>query len=545
MRIALAQLNFIVGDIENNVVKIIEAVKTAVQNQSSLIVFSELSLIGYPPEDLLAYDSFYKKQGEALNKLLPYSNQIDIIVGGLEKIEKKGNKPYYNTAFLLSRGQVKQTVHKRLLPDYDVFSESRFFEPAPTLQCIESNGIKIALTICEDIWEDVSPYLYSFSPLQQLMTESPTLIINIAASPYTFDKQEQRASILRNKCTKFDIPALYINQIGAQTALLFDGNSCAFSKSGSQVLSMPAFETALNYVTYSAGEIYTESDASNDSADAMETLQKGLVLGIRDYFHKNGFSKAILGSSGGIDSALVQALASQALGPQNVTALILPSDFNSNSSAEDAMALSNNLGNPFHVVPIQQLFEQNQAVLESIYGETSFDTTEENLQSRIRAVLLMAVSNKQGQLLLNTSNKSELAVGYGTLYGDMCGALSVIGDLYKTQVFALANYINLQAEIIPKSIIEKPPSAELRPNQKDSDSLPDYSILDPLLRDHLEAHMTKEMLVNKGYAKEIVERITRLVFINEHKRFQAPPVLKVSLKSFGQGRQIPLTAKQV
>ena len=542
MRIALAQLNFKIGDIAGNISKIKEGISQAIENNAQLIIFSELSIIGYPPEDLLFSDTYEYYQEGFLEELLPLSIDCDIIVGGIEANLNSQGKKYFNTAIFISKGQVKSRVRKALLPSYDVFNETRFFEPGTEFSCIESHQKKIALTICEDIWDEVNPQLYSVSPLDKLAKQEPDLIINIAASPYEFNKSVQREKILTHKCQKHRIPAIYVNQVGAQTELLFDGNSTVMSAEGQIILKLPSFKEKIDFVDFAEGKL-TPVKKSKVISEPLAELKLALEIGIKDYFSKNGFKKAVLGSSGGIDSAIVQTLASNALGAENVTAVLMPSKFSSKSSIEDAEKLSLNLRNPFHIVPIGSIYNENMKILTEMYGKTEFDVTEENLQSRIRAVILMAFSNKHGNLLLNTSNKSELAVGYGTLYGDMCGALSVIGDLYKSQVFALARYINLEKEIIPYNIIEKAPSAELRPNQKDSDSLPDYEVLDNILRRYIEDGFSVEQLIAEGYDEDICRKILKLVAINEHKRYQAPPVLKVSKKAFGRGRIIPLTAK--
>jgi NAD+ synthase (glutamine-hydrolysing) len=545
MKIAIGQLNYRVGDIEQNLQKITDCCLKAIDNQVDLLIFSELALLGYPPKDLLSYKYYEKIQKSALEKLLALSTQCDIVVGGIYPNDKDYGNPYYNCAFFLSEGKIKNTIFKTLLPSYDVFDETRFFEPNQTFECIQSGQIKIALTICEDIWDNTEFKKYELAPLVKLNKQSPDLIINISASPFHSLKIKDRIELLRTKTKEFQLPAIYVNQVGAQTELIFDGNSFALNKDGSIAARCLAFEEDFKILDFEH-QILSDTQVklhTKSASNPLESIHKALIRGIKDYFQKNGFQKAVLGSSGGIDSALVQTLAVQALGAENVFALLMPSPYSSDHSVADAEELCKNLGNSYTIASISPLYVQAIESLYNIYGATDFDLTEENLQSRLRAVLLMAYSNKKGSLLLNTSNKSELAVGYGTLYGDMCGAISVIGDLYKTQVYELANFINIDNCIIPEAIITKEPSAELRPNQKDSDSLPDYELLDTILKLYIEEGKSPSELTDFGLNQKVVNQVLRLVHANEYKRFQAPPVLRVSQKAFGLGRNIPLTAK--
>lgn len=545
MKIAIGQLNYRVGDIEQNLQKITDCCLKAIDNQVDLLIFSELALLGYPPKDLLSYKYYEKIQKSALEKLLALSTQCDIVVGGIYPNDKDYGNPYYNCAFFLSEGKIKNTIFKTLLPSYDVFDETRFFEPNQTFECIQSGQIKIALTICEDIWDNTEFKKYELAPLVKLNKQSPDLIINISASPFHSLKIKDRIELLRTKTKEFQLPAIYVNQVGAQTELIFDGNSFALNKDGSIAARCLAFEEDFKILDFEH-QILSDTQVklhTKSASNPLESIHKALIRGIKDYFQKNGFQKAVLGSSGGIDSALVQTLAVQALGAENVFALLMPSPYSSDHSVADAEELCKNLGNSYTIASISPLYVQAIESLYNIYGATDFDLTEENLQSRLRAVLLMAYSNKKGSLLLNTSNKSELAVGYGTLYGDMCGAISVIGDLYKTRVYELANFINIDNCIIPEAIITKEPSAELRPNQKDSDSLPDYELLDTILKLYIEEGKSPSELTDFGLNQKVVNQVLRLVHANEYKRFQAPPVLRVSQKAFGLGRNIPLTAK--
>lgn len=549
MKIALIQQNAIIGDPDYNIKQSVEAVTRALHQEAELIIFPELSLLGYPPEDLLGYSSLIERQFSALKQLLPLSQKAMIIVGGIEHNKTGKGKPYFNSALVLYQGRIQNSVHKTLLPTYDVFNEDRYFEPATHRKCIHFKGFCIALTICEDIWDIVSDGRYSVSPLQELAAENPDFFINITASPYTFNKHIQRHNLVAAQCKKYNLSGIYVNQVGAQTELLFDGNSFVMDPKGDLVWQGPAFTDCVALMEVQKGQapkpLQAEDSDLYDPSNhtGLEALHKALICGIRDYFSKNGFKQAVVGSSGGIDSALTLTLACQALGPKNVHALIMPTDFSSDHSVTDAIELSQNLGNPYQVVPIHSAFEHFCNLLEGVYGPTPFDVTEENLQSRIRGLILMAYSNKKGNLLLNTSNKSEMAVGYGTLYGDMAGALSVIGDLYKKQVYALSYFLNLDQELIPVSILHKEPSAELKPNQKDSDSLPDYEMLDAILSMHIDHNKSASEMIEQGMDPHVVERILKLVRISEYKRYQAPPILKVSDRTFGKGRIIPLTHK--
>ena len=457
-------------------------------------------------------------------------------------------------------------AHKSLLPNYDVFDEYRYFEPAYNWNVIEFKGQKIAVTICEDIWNLGDNPLYRVCPMDKLLLQSPDLMINISASPFDFSHDDDRKEVVRLNVLKYKMPLIYCNAVGAQTEIVFDGGSLVFSSDASLFKQLNYFQedsflidTNLLFVENKAGNLDTPA-LLNDSmrfshtnnpleiidyltaSDNIEQIHHALVLGIRDYFSKMGFKKAILGSSGGIDSAVVLALAAEALGAENITSILMPSGFSSSHSVDDAAALSKNLGNPYHVIPIETIFETFLQTLNPLFVGTTFGVAEENIQSRSRGNLLMAIANKFGYVLLNTSNKSELATGYGTLYGDMAGGLSVLGDLYKVQVYALAKHINRNQEIIPENIIVKEPSAELRPNQKDSDSLPDYSILDNILYLYIEGRKGPKEIVEAGFDADLVKRVLKMVNINEYKRNQFCPIIRVSTKAFGVGRRLPIVA---
>ena len=544
MKIALAQLNYHTGNFEANSRNIIGQIEKAKREGASLIVFAELALTGYPPRDFLEFSEFMEECKEHLHRISIACAGISCILGAPSRnLEKKG-KRLRNTAYLLKDGLVLDAVHKSLLPTYDIFDEYRYFQPADKVNCITVDGCRIALTICEDLWNVGEVGLYSRDPMEQLSVEMPDLMINIAASPFSREHIEIRKNILRDNCLKYNLPLLYVNHVGAQTELIFDGGSLAMNADGSLVDEMAYFNEEFKMFSFENGRLsQIGEDHSFLPEERVELIHDALVCGIRDYFRKLGFRKALLGSSGGIDSALVQALAVKALGPENVLAVLLPSRYSSDHSVNDAKALSNNLGNPYEVISIEKAFDAFEQTLGPVFAGREADITEENIQARSRGVILMALSNKFGSILLNTSNKSENAVGYGTLYGDMCGGLSVIGDLYKTQVYELAAFINRPQTIIPENILKKEPSAELRPNQKDSDSLPDYEILDEILFQYIENRKGPKELLGAGYDEKLVRRIIRLVNLNEYKRFQTPPILRVSSKAFGMGRRMPIVAK--
>lgn len=539
MKIAFAQLNFTIGDFEQNTIKILQAISKA-DNQVDLLIFSELALCGYPPDDLLHYPEFERKQQAYLQKIIQSTGDCVVVLGALEKNSSKVGRPYYNTAYVIQNGKIIDKHQKSLLPDYDVFNEERHFERGDTGHITKTLKGNIAVTICEDLWHDGAERTYLNNPLSEMLAGNKAdFFINISASPYSIGKHSERLALMNKRCTEHQLNGIYVNQVGGNTDLLFDGRSFVMNASGELCYESPAFEE--DFHVFEIKKLQPVVSITENTQISL--VHNALVCGIRDYFHKNGFSKAVLGSSGGIDSALVQVLASEALGAENVTALLMPSGFSSQHSVDDAVHLSKNLKNPYVIAPIKDLNKSFLITMKAVYGETLFGITEENIQSRIRGNMLMAFSNKKGHLLLNTSNKSELAVGYGTLYGDMCGALSVIGDLYKTQVYELAKWVNRNQELIPQNIIDKAPSAELRPNQKDSDSLPDYEVLDAVLKNYIEEGLSNDEIFKLGFDKEVVSRIIKLTNQNEYKRYQSPPILRISKRSFGRGRVIPLASK--
>lgn len=539
MRISLAQLNVQAGNFELNTSKIISAIREAKANHSDLVVFSELVICGYPARDFLTYLDFILQCEKQIQEILPETMGIGILIGCPARNPVPSGKDLFNTAWFLADGKVVQQIHKTLLPTYDVFDEYRYFEPNKTFSCIEWKGSRIAVTICEDIWDidEVNP-LYNQRPLDFLMHELPDLIINLSASPFHAGQYEKRMNVLRKNVEKYRLPLVYVNQVGAQTELIFDGGSCILNAQADLCLQLPFFKECQFAI-----DLQSISPMKTVCLSREEIVLNALVMGVKDYFSKLGFQKAILGLSGGIDSALVLAIACEALGPQNVLPVLLPSRYSSSHSVSDSVSLCKNLGCAFKKISIEEPFQSFLQTLQPEFNELPHDITEENIQARIRGVILMALSNKFGYILLNTTNKSEAAVGYGTLYGDMCGGLSVIGDVYKSEVYQLCQHINREKEIIPESILSKPPSAELRPNQKDADSLPDYGILDKILFMYIELCESPDGIISAGYDATLVHRILRMVNMNEWKRYQAPPILRVSPKAFGMGRRMPIEGR--
>lgn len=538
MKIAIAQLNYHIGNFEGNLQKMLKATAEAKGKGADLIIFGELSTTGYPPRDFLEFRDFIRLAEESVDALRAASDGIGIIVGSPTINPFPEGKDLHNSVYLLYNQETLHIQHKTLLPTYDVFDEYRYFEPNKVFEIIEIKGVKIALTICEDLWNMEDDPLYTFCPMDELLKFDPKLIINIAASPFNFLHAGERKRILKKNALKYQLPVFYVNQIGAQTELIFDGGSLVLDKLGEEVARMKYFEE--DFAVYELGNLKRHLQPEKT---AIEKIHQALLLGLRDYFHKMNFKQAILGLSGGIDSAVVLALAVEALGKENVLSVLMPSVFSSAHSVSDSEQMCTNLQTPFLNLPINPLYEAFLIALQEPFKGLEFNVTEENIQARIRGLLLMAMSNKFGNIVLNTSNKSELAVGYGTLYGDMCGGLSVIGDLYKTTVYELAHHINRENEIIPLNIINKPPSAELRPGQKDSDSLPDYAILDKILFLYIEKFQSPDQIIAEGFDSALVNRVLKMVNTNEYKRKQFAPILRVSTKAFGLGRRMPIVGK--
>jgi NAD+ synthase (glutamine-hydrolysing) len=542
MKITIAQLNYHVGDFSGNLEKMKNAVETAKKEGSDLICFAELATCGYPPRDFLNFADFIHKAEECVQELAKCAIDIGILLGSPTRNPVPEGKDLYNSGYFLENGQISFIQHKALLPTYDVFDEYRYFQPADYFSTFMYKGVRIALTICEDMWNvgNENP-LYTICPMDELMKEKPDLMINLSASPFAYDHAPERIHVLQTNVLRYQLPLFYVNQVGAQTELIFDGGSLVFSENGKIYDELPFFETCIR--TYSLDEVKANKENNEISKDKYPLIHDALILGLKDYFGKVGLSKAILGLSGGIDSAVTAVLATRALGKENVSVLLMPSEFSSDHSIEDARILAENLGISYTIFPINDLYNSWLKNLDPHFKGLPFGLAEENLQARIRGTLLMAFSNKFGPILLNTSNKSEMAVGYGTLYGDMCGGLSVIGDVYKTEVYELAAYINKDEVVIPINTLTKAPSAELRPNQKDADSLPDYAVLDKILYLYIEKNQGPNEIISAGFDAALVSRILRLVNINEFKRHQTAPVLRISPKAFGMGRRMPIEGK--
>jgi NAD+ synthase (glutamine-hydrolysing) len=542
MQITVAQLNYHIGNFEGNTKKMLEAVEDAKSAGSDIICFSELATCGYPPRDFLEFEDFIYLAEESIEILAKASDQIAIVVGSPSRNPIPEGKDLFNSVYFLYGGKIEFVQHKTLLPTYDVFDEYRYFEPAKQWNTHTFKGKRIALTVCEDIWDvGVDNPLYTVIPLDEMIPDNPDFIINISASPFSYIHAEKRHDMIKANMDRYNIPIFYINHCGAQTELIFDGGSIVASGNGKIYEELPYFEECIRH--FDLEKVEQNSEHNIHYKDKIELIHDGLILGLKDYFSKLGFTKAIIGLSGGIDSAVTLVIAARALGPENVRVLLMPSQFSSDHSVKDAEDLAKNLGVQYDVVPIKDIYDTFLEKLNPMFEGRAFNVTEENIQARIRGVLNMAISNKFGNILLNTTNKSEMAVGYGTLYGDLCGGLSVIGDVYKMDVFALARYMNKGGEIIPENTITKPPSAELRPNQKDTDSLPDYKLLDQILFQYIEMEQSPQDIIEMGFNEQIVRKILRLVNINEFKRHQTAPVLRVSPKAFGMGRRMPIVGK--
>lgn len=629
MKIAIAQQNYHVGNFEANTRKILEGIDRAKAAGADLVVFTELSVCGYPPRDFLEFEDFIGQCYAAIDRIREHADTIGVIVGAPARNPVKEGKDLFNAAWLLYEKEIKGVAHKTCLPNYDVFDEYRYFEPGYEWKVIPFKGKKIALTICEDIWNLGDNPLYRVCPMDQLIRQHPDLMINISASPFDYDHDEDRKEVVRQNVLKYHLPMYYVNAVGSQTEIVFDGGSVVYDAKGNLVRELSYFEedfavvplphrvpplyeellpglsVATNRVDQEEEERQLQAATPNeegwrpvttsqqlfdkdmrvskmndperiheylvDEANIRQ-IRKALILGIRDYFFKMGFSKAIIASSGGVDSAVTLALACEALGPANVRAVLLPSQYSSSHSVSDAEQLSRNLGNPYDIIAIKEVYEALLHTLEPVFkdsagaaggkrelaneplpvaramfsagGQSSaIGLAEENLQSRARGNIVMGLANKFGYVMLNTSNKSELSTGYGTLYGDMAGGLSVLGDVYKGQVYALARDINKNGEIIPGHILTKAPSAELRPGQKDSDSLPDYEILDKVLYQYIERRRGPKEIIAMGIDEAVVRRILKLVNTSEYKRNQFCPIIRVSCKAFGVGRRVPIVAK--
>lgn len=541
MKIALAQLNYHIGNFEMNSAAIIGQIQKAKDAGADMVVFAELCVCGYPPLDFLDYSYFTEQSEKAVQQIAEASKGIAVIVGSPSGNPKPEGKNLFNSAFFIADGEIKKVIHKSLLPTYDVFDEYRYFEPGKDSEVIEYKGERFALTICEDLWNVEDDPLYTFTPVDQLINDNPAFIINIAASPFAYDHYNIRKNILAKNALRYKLPILYVNHVGSQTELIFDGGSFAMNAKGEVVNQMKFFEE--DFFIADTKSLNTSSPEEIKINSKTELIYDALILGIKDYFRKMDFTKATLGLSGGIDSAVTFVLAVHALGKENVKPVLMPSKFSTMHSVSDAVLLCKNMDVHYDLISIFSIYDEYMERLHPLFKDKPFDITEENIQARIRSMLLMAICNKHGYILLNTSDKSELATGYGTLYGDMSGGLSVIGDIYKTDVYELAKWLNRNGEVIPQNIISKPPSAELRPEQKTSDSLPDFDVLDKILYQYIEKFSHPKDIIKLGFDEATVMNVMRMVNSNEYKRKQLAPVLRVSPKAFGLGRRMPIVGK--
>ncbi len=543
MKIALAQINPTVGDISGNVEKIISFGHQAKLKGADLVIFPELAITGYPPKDLLLKSNFITSNLEGLKRIAEELADIAVLVGFVAPNPGNG-RPVHNACAFIKEGRVQCVQHKSLLPTYDVFDEDRYFEPASSYSTCEIEGKKIAMSICEDIWNyrELFPKpRYLIDPIEKVCQEKPELLVNISASPFTAGKEHIRHELVRAQAMRWGIPVVYVNQVGGNDDLIFDGRSIVVNADGDLIARAAAFEEDLLLVDITAGK----GEIKDSPEDKTVNMYKALVLGTADYMRKCGFKKAVIGLSGGIDSAVTAAIAAAAIGPQNILGVAMPSPYSSEHSVSDARDLAMNLGIEFQTIPISEPMTAFDTIMQPTFAQTKKDVTEENIQARIRGMILMSISNKFGYLVLTTGNKSELAVGYCTLYGDMCGGLAVISDLPKMMVYDVARYINEAAnkEIIPMSTIEKPPSAELRPGQLDQDSLPPYVVLDGIINAYVEQKRSIEEIVKLGYKEEVVLDVVNRINGNEYKRNQAAPGLKVTAQSFGSGWRMPIAQR--
>lgn len=557
MKICIAQQNYHIGNFEQNTEKILCAIEAAKNQGADLILFSEMSVCGYPARDFVEFEDFINQCYQSIDVIKQAADTIGVLIGSPARNPNKKGKDLYNAAFFLYEQKVVAEIHKTLLPTYDVFDENRYFEPADEWKVVPFKGQKLAITICEDIWNLGNNPLYRICPMDQLMEQNPSILLNLSASPFDYTHDEDRKATIKSNVLKYKIPLFYCNAVGSQTEIVFDGSSLVFDKHANLCGALPMFESAL--ATFECNDDGTINAPILEPANRVpnkelnptsliptlniEQVYQALVMGVKDYFKKMGFTKAIIGSSGGIDSAVTLAIACDALGKENVHAILMPSPYSTDHSVNDAVALSQNLDNKYDIIPIKEVYEQLLSTLKPLFKDLPFSLAEENIQSRSRGNILMAIANKFGYILLNTSNKSELATGYGTLYGDMAGGLGVLGDCYKLQVYELAKYINRHQEIIPENIITKAPSAELRPNQKDSDSLPDYGVLDQILYQYIERRTNPNDIKALGFEPSLVDRTLKMVNNNEYKRNQFCPIIRISPKAFGVGRRMPIVGK--
>ena len=548
MRLGLAQLNPIVGDLAGNRRRILDAYAALVAQGAELVVFSELAVCGYPPRDLLFKRRFVPDVAESLALIAAAVGEVPALIGTVELNTTGQGRPFHNSAAFCHRGRVTAMARKCLLPTYDVFDEDRYFEPATSPTVVEHAGRRIGITICEDIWTHPmlsTRRLYSGRmPLEQLATQKCDLMLNLSASPWHHDKENVRQKLVADSARALGCPVAYVNAIGGNDELIFDGRSLVCDATGQILAGLAAFAVETRVVDLAAAPAKSAQHPTF-AQDEMKDTFEALVLGLRDYAHKSGFKRALIALSGGIDSALVAVIAAEALGKENIIGVSLPSAISSGHSRDDARILAQNLGIRFETIAIADAVAATETSLEALFAGRPRDVAEENIQARVRGVLMMALSNKFGSLLLTTGNKSEMAVGYCTLYGDMCGGLAVISDVFKMQVYALSKWINRDREIIPSNTIAKAPSAELRPDQTDQDSLPPYDMLDAILHGYVEEGLSRRDLIAQGFAESVVNDVVRKVDLNEYKRKQAAPGLKITPLAFGVGRRIPIVQKYV
>ena len=548
MKIALGQINTTVNDFSGNAAKIVEFARRAQVAGARLVLFPELSICGYPPRDLVERPSFLARNREALNRVAEQTRGIAVVCGVVTMAESASGKSALNSAALLRDGRVAFVQSKMLLPTYDVFDEARNFAPANSQETLDFDGSCLALTICEDAWNDKHFWrkrLYAVDPVENLVRAGGNIMLNISASPFWIGKQELRREMLASIARQYRIPVAMVNQVGGNDSLVFDGSSFALGPDGTVIAQARSFEEDLVFFESAAltGDVHPLTAGFEDTSEEA-TAYAALVLGTRDYVRKCGFKQVIIGLSGGIDSALTAAIATDALGPENVIGVGMPGPYSSQGSIEDARELAKNLGIRFELLSINEIYNACRGILQNVFAGRQPDATEENIQSRARGMVLMALSNKFGAIVLSTGNKSELGVGYCTLYGDMAGGLAVISDVPKTMVYRLSRYVNMRGAVIPQATIDKPPSAELRPDQKDTDSLPPYEVLDAILEDYVEDSKDPEQIASEhGFDVNLVRRVVRMVDNAEYKRQQASPGLKISGKAFGMGRRFPIAAK--
>ncbi len=557
MKICIAQQNYHIGNFEQNAQKMLCAIEEAKKQGADLILFSEMSVCGYPARDFVEFEDFINQCYLSIDRIKEAADTIGVLIGSPARNPNHKGKNLYNAAFFLYEKKIVAEIHKTLLPTYDVFDENRYFEPADEWKVVPFKGKKLAITICEDIWNLGDNPLYRICPMDKMMDQHPDILLNLSASPFDYTHDEDRKATIKSNVLKYKIPLFYCNAIGSQTEIVFDGSSLVFDKDANLCGALPMFESAM--ATFECNEDGTINAPILEPAARVpnkelnpdhliptlniDQVYQALVLGVKDYFNKMGFTKAILGSSGGIDSAVTLVIACEALGKENVHAVLMPSPYSTEHSVDDAVELSKNLNNPHTTIPIKEVYESFLNTLQPLFKDLPFSLAEENIQSRSRGNILMAIANKFGYVLLNTSNKSELATGYGTLYGDMAGGLGVLGDCYKLQVYELAKYINRNEEIIPQHIIDKAPSAELRPDQKDSDSLPAYETLDQILYQYIERRSDPSVIKALGFDAALVDKTLKMVNANEYKRNQFCPIIRISPKAFGVGRRVPIVGK--